>query len=360
LDRLRELAAGAEVMPILKGNAYGLGAVDIALYLERRGVACFGVDSVAEAVPLREAGLTARIVVLDGDVADAAPEAVGAGVTPAIGNQRLLAQYECLGRELDKALPVWLVANVGFNRSGPRPGRELDELLRAVCACPHIRIEAVIAHMSDAHDDEATSLLQIARYREVADATRRALGSHVQTSILASHGVVRWGDVHRHDLVRPGILLYGEHILTPAVTSEPRIRRRLQGFEPVLRLRACITQIVHFPREECVGYGRTHVVPAGTRLATVALGYGYGYPVSGNGLSVLVHGIRAPIVGAVVMDALQVDVTHVPSVAPYDWATLLGEDGEDRIGLAELAQKAGLSPYVVMRQLRCHRLFAQS
>jgi alanine racemase len=355
--RIRALDPAARVMAVLKGDAYGLGAGPIARALSTEGVHAFAVDSVAEAVELREAGVREQILVID-DVADNAVPAVQHQLTPAIANVELLRAYEAAAKRLGRRVAVWLVVNVGFNRCGERTADGRRRLFERARLAENLDVQAVSAHLSYSHGDVAISTSQMADYDAAVRLARDVLEHPVQTSLLATHGIVRWSGAFRTDWIRPGLLLYGEHTFEERML-DAEVRARLEPFESVLTLRARISQLISVDTDQPVGYGSRYRARAGQRLATLTLGYGHGYgsPTSDHGLEAIVHGRRVPLIGAAGMDALQVDVTDVPDVRLWDWATLIGRQDQCSISVSDVARRAGTPIYQAIRQLRCSRTY---
>jgi alanine racemase len=155
--------------------------------------------------------------------------------------------------------------------------------------------------------------------------------------------------------VRTGLLLYGEHGFTDEQIAS--VANLLSQFQPVITLKARIIHLLDFSGSEGVGYGQHHKTRANQQLATVALGFGSGYPSPPRNAYALVNDHRAPVFGDIGMDALQIDVTGIPNVSLYDWATLIGVSGTERITASDLSRAAKISPYELLRKLRCHRSY---
>lgn len=353
LHRIRALSNGAEVMAVIKGDAYGLGACAVAKSLEQAGIAALAVDSVAEGLEIREAGIRVPIMVIDGGVADNADIAVRWGLVPGIAHESVLRAYQNAACRAECRHPVWLVANVGFNRSGYADHEPFLAFVRAAAACSNLEVVGLYAHMTNAHADEDISRTQVARYFEFVNLARPVLGPGLQTSLFASHGIPRWCAEFPTDWVRPGLLLYGEHMYSPAYAGD-ELLAVMAGFEPAIQLRARVIQVVQFDRDDYLGYGHCHRVRAGSRLATLAFGFGRGYPAGVTRAPVEIAGHCYPLIGAVGMDALQVDITGSPAVEIGAWATLIGGNAP-RITAREVAEAGGLTPYEFLSGLHCGR-----
>jgi alanine racemase len=359
LSVIRRFTHGARLMAVVKGDAYGLGAPVISRLLEDNGVEAFAVDSIAEAIALRVCGIGKPILIIDGDVPENIPFAVAHQLMPGIAQEELLLAYENFAARRGVRHPVWLVANVGFNRSGHRQLERFTRFALRASECQHLEVKGVYAHLSNSNGEAGITLAQIESFQRVADSAREIFGAEIETSLFASHGLLRWSGMFQTGWLRPGLILYGEHAFIEELI-EPETAEALQEMRPAVSLRARITQVLDFESEEGIGYGHIYKTSAGQRLATVSLGHGSGYPYGARGLEVLVKGMRAPLAGAVGMDALQVDITRVPNVSLYDWVTLVGVEGNERISVRDLARAAMMSPYELLRQLRAQRQYIDS
>jgi len=351
---IEQLAGGARVVGVIKGDAYGLGAVEVARTLRDAHVPAFAVDSVAEGLVLRAAGLEEPIVVLDGDTPDNAGAAVRWNLTPGIAHEELLYAYNAAAESAGVNREVWVAANVGFNRSGYQDANRFARFLRVAAACRSLTVRCVYAHLTNAHAEDAVSRDQIACYQRIVDVTRSTMGAAIETSLFASHGIPRWSRELQTDWVRPGLLLYGEHMFAPE-QLDARLAATMARFEPAVTLKARVVQVVEFERADFVGYGRRHAVRAGQRLATLSIGFGGGHPPGATRTIVSLGNRPRTTVGAVGMDAMQVDATAEPAPQRGDWAVLIGTIDGRRYGVTELAQASGLSPYEFLSRLNCHR-----
>jgi alanine racemase len=356
LSVIRRFANGAKVMAVLKGDAYGLGARVISHMLEQHGVEAFAVDSVAEAIALRASGINGPILIIDGDLPENIRQAIAYQLIPGIAQEELLFAYEQAAAQQSLKHPVWLVANVGFNRSGHSNLERFTQFALRAAGCEHLEVRAVYAHLTNSNGTAGVTLSQIERFQKAADRAKEIFGTGLETSLFASHGLLRWSKTFHTDWIRPGIILYGEHAFIEELI-EPQTAEALRELRPAVSLRARVTQLLDFEGREGVGYGQVYQTRAGQRLATVALGYGSGYAFGTHRLEVLLKGKRVPLAGAVGMDALQLDVTGMPDVRLYDWATLAGVEGDERISIRELAHAAAMSPYELLRQLRAQRQY---
>lgn len=327
VEIIRRISYGAKVMAVVKGNAYGLGARVIGRMLQSWGVPAFAVDNVAEGIKLRAGGIHAPILVIDGDLPDKAFLAIAYNLTPGIAQENLLLAYEQAAAQHGKKHPIWLVANVGFNRSGYRNLEKFTSFALRAFECRHLEVRAVYAHLTNSNGNAKISLAQIDEFREVASRAKEIFGPELETSLFASHGLVRWAKAFPTDWVRPGVLLYGEHAFDKD-RIKPETAEAIQQFRPAIRLRSRIIHLLDILSEifgeEKTGSDQRLKMRPRPRLATVSIGFGSGYPSGAKKLHPLVRGRRVSLFGDVGMDNLLLDVTDLPEVELYDWVTLIG------------------------------------
>jgi len=320
--------AGVPLLPMVKADAYGLGAVAVARALDTLDPWGFGVATVGEGEELRRAGIARPIVVFTPLLAGDFDVAVRADLTPTLGTREAIVRWSETER------PWHLAIDTGMNRAGvPWDG---VESLRDVLATH--RPQGAFTHFHSAERNDATRTLQEERFAAALDKIPvRPTMIHAENSPAVEHrGPSPWS------VVRPGVFLYGVSSgNTPAIA--PR---------PVVSLRARVVELRTIAPGETVSYGGTYRAPTERRVATLAVGYGDGYRRAfGNRAFVLVHGRRVPVLGMVTMDMTMIDATSVRCEIG-DAVTLLGADGDDSIDLVELAAAGEISPYELLTGLR--------
>lgn len=317
---------GAPLLPMVKANGYGLGAIAVARALEAVAPWGFGVVTVAEALALRAAGVT-RPIMICSPLTPAVVEYVrAAAARPAIGDLDGLTAWLASGGG-----PFHLEVDTGMSRNGfPWDDRAQLAAVAALLATVPDQYEGVYTHFHSAEDDPGATALQWDRLQHaVAALGPRPPMVHAANSAAGAHGTTYGGD-----LARPGIFLYGGS----AGTMVP---------EPVAALRARVVALRSVPAGTSVSYHATWSAPRPTTLATLAIGYADGVPraLSNRGM-VAVHDRAVPIVGRVTMDHLMVDVGDLP-VQRGDVATIWGEG----IPLDAAAIAAGTISYELLTAL---------
>ncbi|MDR1671393.1 MAG: alanine racemase [Alistipes sp.] len=297
------LAPGVGVMPMLKAGAYGHGTFEVARTLEQQGVDYLAVAFADEGVALREAGITAPIVVLNAD-AGSFEAMIRHRLEPEIYNFTSLGEFTALlKRHGEQHYPVHIKLDTGMHRLGFRGG-DIPELVAALqTAERYVRVATIFSHLAAADDpaqDDFTRR-QIADFDRLGSAVAATLPYPVRRHIAATRGAERFPEA-AFDLVRLGIGLYGIG---------------MTGARPVASLRTRIVHIATLPAGETVGYGRCGVLTRDSIIATIPIGYadGLNRRLSLGRWSVLVGGHPAPIVGNVCMDSCMVDVTGIGDVA---------------------------------------------
>jgi alanine racemase len=348
---LRAAAGGRGVMAVVKGDAYRLGAVAVGRLLEQSGVDALAVDTIAEGVELRAAGIRLEILVMDVDVADNAADCLAAELTPTVTREEQVSRYAELARRRGGPVTVWLRTNVGFNRFGPRDERGFEALLEHLSRHRgQVRVAALFAHLSSSAWSVEETETQAATFARRLSHTRSLLGAAVVGSLAATHGLLHPSALQGTSWVRPGIGLYG--VLHPASRDLPGWGPSgLSALRPAFAVRARVLDVVTLTSAEGLGYARSIGVGAGRRVASVAVGFSRGITSAAGGLTGLLHGQRCPMVGQPGMDCTQFDVTGVPQARPGDWMTFIGASNGVAKSAEETCEEIGCSLYELMGTL---------
>jgi alanine racemase len=320
--------AGVPLLPMVKADAYGLGAERIARVLERLDPWGFGVATVGEGDELRRVGITRPIVLFSPTLVGDFDGMVRSNLTPT------LSDAESINRWRETRRPWHLAIDTGMSRAGVQ-WDEIDSLRDALLANSP---EGAFTHFHSAEKRDGTREVQEERFEyAISRIPIRPRFLHAENSPAVEHrGPSKWS------LARPGVFLYGV-----SSGNEPGITP-----EPVVSLNARIVELRTIRDGETVSYGGTYRAEGDRRIATLGIGYGDGYRRAlSNRAAVLVGGERVPVVGRVTMDMTMVDVTDVPC-AVGDAVTLIGSQGEERIDVNEVAAMGDISPYEVLTSLR--------
>jgi alanine racemase len=327
-------------MAIVKANAYGHGAVETAQSLSRHGIGQFAVASLDEGIALRQAGLSASIVVLGALFEEQVPDLIAHRLTPVVSDGRILPSLAKAAHIHQTPYPIHLKVETGMGRLGFSPEELLVVLDDPLLHSP-LKVEGLMTHLADADGTDSTfTERQIGLFNALLEQIRLRGLTVPLVHAANSAAIVRFPAAH-FSLVRPGIMLYGYHTL-PVTVPAPDLK-------PVLSLRTTVAQLRTIPQGGTVSYNGTFVATRQTRIAILPIGYadGYSRQLSHRG-SVLIQGRRAPIVGLVCMDMILVDVTDIVPVQVGETVTLIGQQGEESIWADEVADWIGTIPYEVL------------
>ena len=341
LAAIRGLAPDAAVIGVVKADAYGHGVAEVARTLAAEGVERLAVATIDEAVALRSAGIDARIILLWSAGPDEVPVVADHGLEPVVYDERSIRALEA--SEGAAPIDVHLKIDTGLARQGASPA-EAVIIASAIVRSGRLRLAGTMSHLAVAGEDEAATEVQLLRLARVLDAMRSAGIDPGLVHLSATSGILA-GHVGPADAIRPGLALYG---LLPGWAAD-----RDPGLRPALSLKARALRLFDLPAGEALGYGFRFRTPRDTRIATLAIGYGDGWPrLHANNGWVLVRGQRAPIVGAVSMEGITVDVGRIAGVTYDDEFVLIGEQEGARITADEVAAERRTINYEVTTALR--------
>ena len=342
LDALRQNVAllqkcvpdGCRLMPAVKANAYGHGAIPIARELNRLGIDCFCVACAAEGIELRRAEITGEILILGYTHPTEFPLLRRYRLTQTVTDYAYAEKMQQSGIRLH----VHIAVDTGMHRLGIRC--EDIEHIAAVYQMKNLLVDGIFTHLSAcdsaAPDCHAFTESQILAFRQVVKALSQEGISCKGIHLLSSYGMLNYPEA-AESYVRPGIALYGLF----STEDDTRNLHELCPLKPVLSLKARVASVRALYAGESVGYGLAFTADHDMQVAVLSIGYADGLPRElscGNG-SVLIDGQRAPIIGRICMDQTLVDVSQISDVKQGDTAVLIGISGSERITAGELAGK---------------------
>lgn len=311
------LPEGSALMPVIKANAYGHGAILIARKLQALGIVNFAVASLTEAVALREAGIEGQILILGYTHPKDFPMLSRYDLTQTVVDSFYAEMLNLFG----KPVKVHISIDTGMRRLGERS--ENEEAILSVWQKENLIITGVFSHLcvSDSleESDVSFTLKQFKRFRQVVDFLHENGISGFSTHMQGSYGLLNYPEF-QFNYVRVGIALYG------CLSNVSDNIKAQVCFKPVLTLKSRIQSIRSLLPGEAAGYGLTYRTLETQTIAAVSIGYADGFPrnLSGKG-HVLVHGCKAPIIGRICMDQLLINISGIPQVLPGDEVILIGQ-----------------------------------
>ncbi|MFH1563948.1 MAG: alanine racemase [Nitrospirota bacterium] len=306
-----------EIMPIVKANAYGHGAVEVAKTVIKAGANKLGVASLSEGIELREAGILADILVLSPLNINQLQKAIDNHLTLTISSIDNLKEIITL----NQSIKIHLEIDTGMGRLGIQSAEinELEDILRTKPergAPLNLEIEGIFSHFAQA--DAENNYKQFNKFQEIINHLIQA-GINIPIKHISNSGAIISFKEMYLNLVRPGIIVYG---LYPA-TNFPKI----VDLQPVMTFKAKIIQLRKIPKGCGISYGSTYITDKETLIATIPVGYADGYNrLLSNKAQAVIKGFRVPVVGRITMDFCMLNVTDVPEVKIGDEVTLFGEN----------------------------------
>jgi alanine racemase len=335
----RHVGDSVQIFAVVKANAYGHGAVPVAQAALEAAANRLAVHRLTEGIELRQAGLTAPILVMGYTPPAGAQAMVQWDLTPSCITSEFAQALSAQAAANGKIMPLHVKVDTGMSRYGLFPA-EVIPFLTAVSLFPGIKIEGLFTHFATADSSDQTWVLQqIATFDQVIAAIS-SIGMDIPIIHAANSATTMKLPQAHYNAVRPGISMYG---MNPSSDWEPVFE-----LHPALTLKSTVSRVRELPEGAGVSYGRTFVTSRPTMAALVPVGYGDGYHrILTNKGVVLVRGQRAPIMGRVCMDQFVVDVTSIPGVQQDDEVVLVGRQGQERISAEEVGRLAGSINYEV-------------
>jgi alanine racemase len=340
---------GSSILAVIKDNAYGHGAVEVARVAESENVRMFGVATVEEAVQLRQASIKTPILIFCCILPEQAKEVIQYDITQTVCDLLTCKSLSESARRFGKKAKVHVKVDTGMGRIGIAFDKAV-ELIKQIVQLPSLVLEGVYTHFASADTDEAFTILQIERFNSTLSALND-IGIHIPVRHAAgSAGILFFRNSAEqelnfpssyYDMVRPGLILYG---LYPCANPYHKVE-----LKPALSLKTRVVYLKELPAGHSVSYERTYVTDKTTMVATLAVGYGNGYnrKLSNKG-EVLIKGKRAQIIGLICMDQCLCDVTDIPDVSIGDEVVLIGRQGDEEITADEIAEKVGTISYEIL------------
>jgi alanine racemase len=336
---VRERVGSAEVLAVIKANAYGHGLMGVAEALAGQAQ-LFGVANLEEALTLRESFLHPIIILgpaLPGERSTIAER----GFIPTISALEEAQDFNRVA--LRSPVSVNFKIDTGMGRMGVPEHQALD-VLKKISTFANIRIHGVSTHLPVSGEDAGYTRDQLLRFGEMMKQFRAAVPIDYKAHVLQSAGVLAFAEpAGAFDIVRAGIILYG-------ISPLPEFQKLLK---PAMTWKTQISLVRDIPKGSSISYGRTFITPREMRVATLSAGYADGYPwhLSNRDAAVLVHGQRCAILGRVTMDLMMIDVSKLDDAQVGDDVVLMGRDGNEEISCTELAKTAGTIPWEIVTRI---------
>lgn len=339
---VRDRIGSAEMLAVVKANAYGHGLMGVAETLAEQ-VQLFGVANLEEAMALRER-FHLPVIILGPSLPEEMPTIIERGFIPTISTFEEAKAFDRLGKT-----SINFKVDTGMGRMGAIEA-EAVEVFERVAALKNIELQSVSTHMPVSDIDADYTKDQLVRFRKVVKQLRENVPGGYKAHVLQSAGTLGFNETV-DEIVRAGVVLYG-------ISPLPEFQKLLK---PAMTWKTRIGLIRDVPKGHSISYGRTFITPKQMRVATMTAGYADGYPrhLSNVGAEMLVRRKRCPLLGRVTMDLMVIDVSHIPDVEVGDEVVLMGKQGDAEIPCRELADKAGTITWEITTRMgqRVKRVF---
>lgn len=342
MKEIAKLCKGKEIIAVLKADAYGHGALDVARTLINGGTTKLGVAVITEALELRDSGIDTPIVILGYTPLSFAKELIRNDIEQTVYTYECAAELSKETQSLNKRVKIHVAVDTGMGRIGFLPTEQgLDEI-EALSKLPNVDIEAIFTHFATADEaDKSYTLEQIEKFNWFCDTLEKRGVNVGKKHIANSAAIIDMPDVY-FDGVRPGILLYGYY-------PSYEVNREKLDLKRVLTLKANISYVKTLPKGEYISYGRRFHTERESIIATIPIGYADGYSRQMlNKAKVIINGQLAPVVGSICMDQCMVDVTDIGQVKEGDEVILLGEQNGVKFDAEDMAEIIGTISYEVI------------
>lgn len=334
----KNISQDTKIIAVIKADGYGHGAIPIAKTLSDY-VYGFAAATVDEAVMLRENGVDKPIIILGFCAYHEFANLVSHDITATIFDYESAQHLSSMAKTLGKVAKCHIKIDTGMHRIGFEPNEKSVKVIKRIKKLPNLELEGIFTHFATADEKEKDrAMKQFDKFTHFIDMLKENDIEFALKHCSNSAAIIDMPQANL-DLVRSGITTYG---LYPSdEVNKDRVK-----LVPALELKSHVVMVKDVKKGEGIGYNLTYVTKQVTKVATISIGYGDGYPraLSSKGY-VLIRGKRAPILGKVCMDQMMVDVTGIEDVSVNDEVTLIGKDGEECISVEEIANLAGSFNY---------------
>ena len=330
----------AEIMGVVKADAYGHGVFEVTRTLLANGVSRLAVSMLDEAIQLRREGIEVPILVLGYTDPARANEILENDVTQSVYSHELAQALSKEAVRQGKKVKLHIKIDTGMSRIGFMPGYSAVKNVMEIEKLPNVIIEGLFTHFASADErDRDYTLMQFEKFMSICCELQR-IGIHIPVKHCAnSAGIIEYPEMHL-DMVRPGIILYGMY-------PSNEVCKDKIDLKPAMTLKANIIMVKEIEQNTPISYGRIFITERKSKIATIPIGYADGYSrMLSNKGRVLINGQFAPVVGRICMDQCMIDVTDIEGdIEVGDEVVLIGEQGQRNISVEDVAETIGIINY---------------
>ncbi|MGL4569815.1 MAG: alanine racemase [Clostridium sp.] len=349
MRRIKELAGDKEVIAVVKADAYGHGAVNVAPLFLKSGASKLAVAVIAEAMELRSAGIKAPIMILGYTPLDLYEELINNDIEQTVYDLDYAKELSERALKIDKKAKIHIAVDTGMGRIGFMPNETSVKEVIEICNLEGLEVCGLFTHFSTSDEEDKTYTEEQFKKLKDFDENLKENGIKISFKHASNSGaIIDLPDTYL-DGVRAGIILYGYY------PSNEVDKNRLK-LEPAFTLKTTVAHVKTLEKDMYISYGRTFKTERKSIIATLPIGYADGYLrlLSGK-VKVIINGKFAELVGRICMDQCMIDVTDIEGVKVGDEVILLGEDGNLKFNADDIAEAIGTINYEVLCMIR-HRV----
>jgi alanine racemase len=356
IHQIRDKVKSKEIIAVVKADAYGHGAIDVAPVLLENGATAFAIASLNEGIELRRSGIKCSIMILGLTPETLSEDLIKYEIEPTVSSYNYACNLSQVAKKVNEIVKIHIAVDTGMGRIGFLPNKESVEEIFKISTLPNVEIRGLFSHFSTADEtDKSYSYFQFDKYNWFYERLKERGIKISMRHMSNSAATIDLLDTH-YDAVRPGIILYGYY-------PSNQVRKNGLSIKPVMTWKANIMHIKTMKEEQYIGYGRKFKTKRVSVIATLPVGYADGYSrlLSGKA-KVIVNGKFAPVVGNICMDQCMIDITDCGDVRTGDEVILMGSYNNIKFDAEDMANLMGTISYEVicMVSKRVPRVYIKS
>lgn len=339
---IKRLVKEKKIIGVIKADAYGHGAVEVARVLKEEGVDYFAVAVITEAMELRRHGFNEPILVLGYTPNTFADEIVQNDITQTVYNYDLAKELSDEAIKQEKVAKIHIKIDTGMGRLGYTESDNIVDEIKKIIKLPNVYVEGIFSHFSTAdEEDKEFSYIQLNRFKNVINNLEKE-GIKIDIKHIANSGAITSIEEAYFDAVRPGIILYGYY-------PSDEVDKKALDLKPVMTLKSNVVYIKEVEKGTPISYGRKFIADRKMKVATIPIGYADGYTrLLFKKASVIINGTLCPVIGKICMDQCMVDVSNCEKVTVSDEVIIMGESNDIVINADVIAKKLDTISYEIL------------
>jgi alanine racemase len=342
MREIRRIAKSKEIMAVVKADAYGHGALDVAPVLLENGADRLAVAVLSEAIELRRGGIECPIMILGFTPPNLIDEILRHNIEQTVYSYELAKELSKMAQKKNKIVKIHIKVDTGMGRIGYLPNEESIREIYKISKLPNLILEGLFSHFSSADDENKDyTKIQIERYNWFYEKLKEK-GVHFNVRHAANSAAIIDLPENHYELVRPGIILYGYY-------PSNEVKKERINLKPVMSLKTNVVHIKEVSPGEYIGYGRKFRAEKHSIIATLPVGYADGYTrLLFNKAKVIINGKFAPVVGRICMDQCMIDITDIEGVKIGTEVILIGEHTNNKFNADDVAKLLGTIKYEIV------------